>query len=346
MDDIRLRMISLKSRTTAVPDVFIDEYMAGADGEFVKVYLYLLRSLTREEPSFSVSEMADVLGHTERDITRALKFWEKKGLVCLEFDSRHSLTGISMMDLSGGGLSSGKEIERAKKKQEDPSGRETAPSEIEKGVSQEEDLMEVLKCTEFYMKRPLSPTETQKFYSWFKDLSMSPEFISYLIESCIEAGHADFSYMDAVAIRWAKAGYKTPEEAESEGKVYSSIMRTVAKAFGIAGRSLAPVECEYIDRWSKEYGFSDPVILEACRRTILSAGKASFPYAESMLKSWHDKGLITLEMIEENDRSRQKPKNYGTELTIKKSSGARKQSNFPERRYDFDALETRLLNQS
>ncbi|MBP5164902.1 MAG: DnaD domain protein [Lachnospiraceae bacterium] len=344
MDDIRLRMISLKSRTTAVPDVFIDEYMAGADGEFVKVYLYLLRSLTKEEPSFSVSEMADVLGHTERDITRALKFWEKKGLVCLEFDSRHSLTGISMMDLSGGGLSSGAETER--KKQEEPKSRETAPSEIEKGVSQEEDLMEVLKCTEFYMKRPLSPTETQKFYSWYKDLSMSPELISYLIESCIESGHADFSYMDAVALKWAKAGYRTPEEAESGGKVYSSTMKTVTKAFGIYGRSLAPVECEYINRWSKEYGFSDNIILEACRRTILSAGKASFPYAESMLKNWHDKGFSTLEMIEDNDRSRLRPKSYGTELSIKKSPGAKTQSSFPERKYDFDALETRLLNQS
>ena len=344
MDDIRLRMISLKSRTTAVPDVFIDEYMAGADGEFVKVYLYLLRSLTKEEPSFSVSEMADFLGHTERDITRALRFWEKKGLVCLEFDSRHGLTGISMMDLSGGGLSFNEE---RKKPGLDVSERqEAAPSEIEKGLSLEEDLMEVLKCTEFYMKRPLSPTETQKFYSWHKDLLMSPELISYLIESCIESEHADFSYMDAVARKWSQAGYKTPEEAESGGKVYSSTMRTVAKAFGITGRSLAPVECEYIERWSKEYGFSDSIILEACRRTILSAGKASFPYAESMLKSWHDKGFSTLEMIEENDRKRQKPKNYGTELTIRKSGTARKQSNFPERKYDFDELEARLLNQS
>ena len=92
--------------------------------------------------------------------------------------------------------------------------------------------------------------------------------------------------------------------------------------------------------------FSDAIILEACRRTILSAGKASFPYAESMLKNWHDKGFTTLEMIEENDRNRLRPKNYGTELSIKKSPGAKTQSSFPERKYDFDALETRLLNQS
>ena len=344
MDDIRLRMISLKSRTTAVPDVFIDEYMAGADGEFVKVYLYLLRSLTKEEPSFSVSEMADFLGHTERDITRALRFWEKKGLVCLEFDARHGLTGISMMDLSGGAISRGEE--RKKPASEVSARHEASPSEIEKGLSREEDLMEVLKCTEFYMKRPLSPTETQKFYSWYKDLSMSPEFISYLIESCIESEHADFSYMDAVARKWASEGFRTPEEAESGGRVYSSAMRTVTKAFGITGRLLAPVECEYVERWSKEYGFSDDIILEACRRTILSAGKASFPYAESMLKSWHDKGFSTLDVIEENDRKRQKPKNYGAELTVRKPGGGKKQANFPERKYDFDALETRLLNQS
>ena len=42
--------------TTSISNIFLDEYMPGANGEYVKVYLYLLRSLgdsTREKVTFS-----------------------------------------------------------------------------------------------------------------------------------------------------------------------------------------------------------------------------------------------------------------------------------------------------
>ena len=44
---------------TCVPNVFIDELMADADGEYVKIYLYLLRRMNAPEESFSISGMAD-----------------------------------------------------------------------------------------------------------------------------------------------------------------------------------------------------------------------------------------------------------------------------------------------
>ncbi|MBR3719302.1 MAG: DNA replication protein DnaD, partial [Firmicutes bacterium] len=64
-----------------VPYSFIDRYMTGANGEFVKTYLLLLR--LSGEGSVSVSVLADRLDQTEKDVRRALKYWEKAGLLSL-----------------------------------------------------------------------------------------------------------------------------------------------------------------------------------------------------------------------------------------------------------------------
>ena len=68
---------------TAVSDLFIDEYVPSANGDFVKVYLYLLRLLTRKNSSLSISSLADTFNQTENDVMRALRYWDKSGLVWL-----------------------------------------------------------------------------------------------------------------------------------------------------------------------------------------------------------------------------------------------------------------------
>ena len=67
--------------TTSVSNVFIDEYMSGANGEFVKIYLYLLRRLNAADAGFSLSEIADKFEHTEGDVKRALCYWERMQLL-------------------------------------------------------------------------------------------------------------------------------------------------------------------------------------------------------------------------------------------------------------------------
>ena len=81
---------------TCVPNVFIDELMADADGEYVKIYLYLLRCMNAPEESFSISGMADKFEHTEKDIKRALAYWEKAKVLHLEYDNDRRLTGICL----------------------------------------------------------------------------------------------------------------------------------------------------------------------------------------------------------------------------------------------------------
>ena len=68
---------------TQVPDIFIDTYMPQANGSFVKVYLYLLRQLHEASPVLTVESMADMLSNTEADIVRALRYWEKQGVLSI-----------------------------------------------------------------------------------------------------------------------------------------------------------------------------------------------------------------------------------------------------------------------
>ena len=63
---------------TAVADEFIDRYMAGANGEYVKVYLYILRHQGEE---ITIEAIADALDHTESDVRRAVSYWEKLGIL-------------------------------------------------------------------------------------------------------------------------------------------------------------------------------------------------------------------------------------------------------------------------
>ena len=48
---------------TSIDNAFIDSYMAEANGEYVKVYLLLLRRMGETSP-FSVSEFAEILENT------------------------------------------------------------------------------------------------------------------------------------------------------------------------------------------------------------------------------------------------------------------------------------------
>ena len=64
--------------STAVAHEFIDQYMAVANGEYVKVYLFVLR---HQGEDITIERIADALDHTESAVRRALAYWEKLGIL-------------------------------------------------------------------------------------------------------------------------------------------------------------------------------------------------------------------------------------------------------------------------
>jgi DnaD/phage-associated family protein len=84
----------------SVPGNFINKYMTDANGEFVKVYLYLLYCMNTPSCECSVSAIADHFNHTENDVLRALKFWEKAGVLRLELNKANEICQVTLVDLN------------------------------------------------------------------------------------------------------------------------------------------------------------------------------------------------------------------------------------------------------
>ena len=84
---------------SAVSNFFIDYYMTEANGEFVKVYLYLTRLLNSGR-AVTVADIADHFNSTEKDICRAIRYWIKEGVLQLEYTKDKVLTGITMLPLT------------------------------------------------------------------------------------------------------------------------------------------------------------------------------------------------------------------------------------------------------
>lgn len=89
---------------TTVSDIFIDQYMPKANGEFVKVYLYLLRATGSGAGIATISEIADHFSNTEADIIRALNYWASEGILQLQSDADGQIMGINLCSLSVSGM--------------------------------------------------------------------------------------------------------------------------------------------------------------------------------------------------------------------------------------------------
>lgn len=99
MDQILL-CSSCMPQTTAISNTFIDTYMLHANGSYVKVYLYLAMCIQSGATGLSISSLADNMENTEKDILRALLYWEKNGLVRIQRKENDTISGVTLLQIT------------------------------------------------------------------------------------------------------------------------------------------------------------------------------------------------------------------------------------------------------
>ncbi|MBQ4559188.1 MAG: DnaD domain protein [Tyzzerella sp.] len=334
------RTLTLKNRfqgnTTIVENDFIDHYMAKANGEYVKVYLLLLRHLNANSGNLSICGLADCLECTEKDILRAFTHWSDQGLLKIDYDDAGNICGLAI----------GKPVPKVAPKDEvsKDAPRKVVPSKpVRKDSKDQEDLRQLYFVAEQYVGKPLTVSEIKKINYFFDTLGFSTDLIEYLIEYCVENGHRTFRYIESVALSWADAGIASVEDAKLNTLSYNKNYYSILNAFGIKGRSPAPVELEYMKKWLEQYGFTLEVILEACNRTIANTHKPDFKYTDSILKNWSTNGVTSFTDITQLDLTFQQQKANGKKTPAKVPAKTRF-SNFEGRTYDMKSLEQQLLN--
>lgn len=351
--------------STVVSNLFIDEYMKDANDAQLKVYFYLLRMLNADQ-AISVSGIADKFNHTEKDVIRALKYWEKQQILDLDFDKNKALVGIHLRDLSAQAtpasqhnvlLTSGPVqpqntagnsiISTAVAQPVQTAPQETTPVYTKPAYSldqlrefkEREETSQLLFIAEAYIGKPLTPSEIKTILFFTDVLHFSDDLIDYLLQYCVERGKKDFKYIEKVAVNWAEEGITTPKQAQKFSTRYDKSVYSIMNSLG---RSTAPTakELEFINRWTREYGFSTDIILEACERSSLATDRHRFEYAEGILSSWKNAGIHHKADIQQADATYQKKK--ATKPTPAASSNRFTQ--FAQNSYDFAALEKEILS--
>lgn len=282
-----MSLISLQNSSelevTILSNRFIDNFMPRANGEFVKVYIYLLRAVSSPS-SFSLEHMADRLFCTERDIFRALKYWEGEKILSLTYTTDRQLSGITLLEpfADAGHMESSASSENIFS----TAGTSSSPvsAQMAAGISQ-----------------PVALTGSAP-----KNVSLSSS------NSAVSGGTSSELSTSADYIRSL-----TPDHI-SELKQNEEVSQLLYIAEQYLAKTLTPIEMQKIFFFYDELHMSADLI-EYLVEYCVSRGRKSMRYIETVALAWTRDGVTTVEMA--RDASSRFSKDYYTILKAMGISG-------------------------
>ena len=297
---------------TIVQNTFIDRYMAAANGEYVKVYLLLLRLAGSRE--LTVSQIADRLDITEKDVMRAISYWENAGLIRLSrrgddltemiinsFDADRAAAEKRPAEEAAPQQEAAPEEPARKAAKEpvkelltEPEPAPVRPCRTSEELAEDEDFVQLVYVAEKYLARTLKPKDLELLAWMYDGLEFPADVIEYLIEYCADSGKKKTEYLKSVAIGWHEDGISTLEQAKQQVRAYrlsTGNYYSVLKAFGIYGRAAVEREEQLVDKWTGQWGMPIEVVQMACAEAMRKNVKQPFDYTDKILKSWKEQGV-------------------------------------------------------
>lgn len=169
---------SFPGEFTFISNRFLDGYMPSANGEFVKIYLYLLRHACQEKTLLELSSIADVFNCTEADVLRALRYWKKTGILDVSFDGKGILTRVIFYPVTA------KEetlfqnsLQEAAAGLEPP--KETVSSSLTpdkiRALKGNDEVRQLLFIAEQYLGKTLTPTDMETLLFLYDEVGLSAD---------------------------------------------------------------------------------------------------------------------------------------------------------------------------
>ena len=318
-----------KSNIVPLSADFVDYFMPKARGEYVKVYIMVLRYTQMGEDGVTTAFLAEILGLLETDVLKALEYWDKVGLISLNTIDGHGNMSIEIKE--GQALINTKLDQRS----QTPFEAQIKPEEpiVEQRDENISDPM--LSEISMLMGRPLSSSDAEKFLYFKEKYKFPEEVIILLVQQCVSKGKTSMRYIETVAINWESQGIKTTELAQKNIKNHEDRwmnFRKVLTYLGMNDKDIPKPQEDLLDKWFYTFEFTTGMILKACDISFSTLGKVELGYINGILRSWHKDGIKTLKDIEDSEKKPRKTK-----------SKKPQSKDFTEREYDYDDLERKLL---
>lgn len=269
---------------TPLENLFIQEFMIKAPGDFVKVYVYgLYQCLHPGAADTSAEAFALALGLETETVYNAFAYWARDGLVHIVSQEPFAVEFYNV------------------KNRLYQSNYETPP-ELARYSDFNIALQSVLGG------RLLHTQDLQKIYDWIEVLGMEPEAVLHMVSHCVErkGQQVSMAYMHKVAISWANEGVRTLEDAERRISQHASATSQTQKVLSHIGVYRTPTvdENRLYNKWTEEWGFSQDAILLACKETT-KIQKPNLAYVHRVLASLYEQGIIRAADIEAHFAARE-----------------------------------------
>lgn len=315
------------SNFTPVSNVFIEKYMPKARGEFIKVYLLMLKYNNSGEMGANSTILASSLNLLESDILNALNYWHDEGVLRLIPIDKMGNYNVEFIDLVEDSKSKNKEINLLE-------------------ALNKTSTKDMLNDIERLLGRPLSPKEMTTYLSWQDEFNFSSELILILLEYCVSRGKSDYRYIEKVAIAWHDMNITTIDDAQNYIKKTEDKwvkIRHILNYLGIKNPDLMKPQEEMLEKWIVDYAFPLEVIEKACNICFQRLNRSDFKYIDGILSSWNKSKLKTLDDIEKKEASYKNNQSNRNFTSKQPEVNPLKFNNFEAREYDYDSLEKKLL---
>ena len=273
--------------TTPVDNQFILEYMPGAKGDYVKVYLYGLVYCYHPKQEMDTERMSRELSMPEEDILAAFRYWERRGIVRRVSDRPPRWQFVNI-------------------KQKNIAASDSPEPEYVRFCNELENAFEDIRI--------FHGSEMAEFYEWKEEMGLTTEVIIMLLKFMARTRGKNFKVKDAekTAILLSDEKAYTVEDAESILERDEHLIAGFRKVLRKLGKKYNPSDANLMlyRKWTEQWHFTQEAIEAACDQTGTS--DPNLALVDSILQqTFHSsgsKGTLGAEELKSAEEQRKKLK--------------------------------------
>lgn len=273
--------------TVPVFKLFIQDYMPGATGEEVKVYLYAL-FLASEKRTLSKEQISEDTGIDSETVEKAINKWMRKGLI-----SKKGITYSFCV----------------------PEAKNSGDASLYTEKEYLDTVSEIMGGRQFSGTEIMTLIDLKEIYHLPEDIVYT--LISHVTDPKVKGKRVSMRYIEKIAQVWAEEDVRTQRRANAKIESYNALssgaLRVINKLYGGNSRLPNAAEKELYEKWTKQWNFSFDAILLAVSDASL-VQEPSMKYLDAVLKGYFERGIVTYSAMSKEKEERGKTKEYLKEV--------------------------------
>ncbi|MGI5842448.1 MAG: DnaD domain protein [Christensenellales bacterium] len=266
---------SIINESVTVDNLFIHEFMPHAPEHCTKVYLYGLYLCTLPlSQDNSLESFAKQLNLTQTEVEGCFHYWKEQGLVQILDTVPFQVKYLPVNNV----LSSIKKYK------------------LDKYTSFNTQAQDLIKG------RQITPTEYQVYYDLIERFHFEETALLMLISYCVnlKGTNIGHSYISTVAKNWANENITTSEKVEERLKEYELINTNLGELYKALGIKRTPYieERDLYNKWTKQFGFEESVILKIAKNLKKKKLKADFLNLDKQIEKYKTMQFFDIKEIE------------------------------------------------